>query len=293
MRLVLHLGAHGTDGGLIAGWIARNRAEFERQGVAAPPPRLFLSRLSEALDRGRDLDPPTREEALLRSLGADGAHRWMTVSAPGLLGGIGEVIAPEGFYVRDVARRLLGLRTLFPRCQFTLLLAVRAPAGLLPAILPEDPDMLAEVLPLLGGESLSWAALVAALRRDLPGAQVVVWRHEDLPVVWPDVLAQLIGPGRVLPPAGLANFATLGLSAQARLRFDRYCAQNPPPTAGQMRQLAGAFGRRFGTARGTDAAAALPGWVRAELARLDTGYVTEWADLSGQPGVRTLFPRAS
>ncbi|MCB1395605.1 MAG: hypothetical protein H6898_04975 [Rhodobacter sp.] len=276
---------------MIAAWMARNRAEFERQGAVVPPPRLFLSRLSEALDRGRDLDPLAREDALLRSLGASGTHRWMAVSAPGLLGAVDDVIAPEGFYVRDVARRLHGLRTLFPRCTITLMLAVRSPATMLPAILPDDPEMLASLLPMLDGDTLPWAALVATIRHHLPAAQLVAWRHENLAGVWPDILAQIVGPGRVLPPAGLLDFATLGLSAQARLRFERYCAANPPPTAGHMRQLAEAFGRRYGHARLSAPAESLPGWARTELDRLDAGYVTEWADISGRADVHTLFTR--
>ena len=115
MRLVLHIGAHGTDGGLIAGWIARNRDALAAQGIAAPPPRLFLQRLSAALDEGRDAEPLAREEALLRGLGASGQRLRMVVSAPGLLGSAADVLSPEGFYVRDVARRLYGLGSLFPQ----------------------------------------------------------------------------------------------------------------------------------------------------------------------------------
>lgn len=292
MRLVLHLGAHGTDGGRIAAWIARNREGFETQGVAVPPPRLFLASLSAALDQGRDLDPQRREEALLRGLGASGQRRWMAVSAPGLLGAASGVIAPEGFYVRDVARRLHGLNSLFPRCAVTLMLAVRRASGIVPALLPDDPSQQAEVLTALDGEGLPWARLVGAMRRHLPGARVVIWQHEDFGHLWPRVLAEITGPGRGLPPIGLMDFAAAELSAEARLRVARYLAANPPTGAGHLAQICAAFGRRYGrvaqTGTGDAPSALLPGWIRQHLARLDQGQATEWADASGQEGVIAL-----
>jgi hypothetical protein len=290
VQLVLHIGAHGTDEGLIARWLAGNATVLGAEGVCAPPPRRFLQALTQTLDRQRDTDPLAREEALLRSLGASGARRWMAVSAPGLLGPVADVIAPEGFYKRDVARRLLGLRTLFPRCRMTVLLAVRAPSGLLPAILPDDPHAIDSLMPLIDGETLPWARLVAALQRHVPQARVVVWRHEDLPRVWPDILSEIVGPGRALPPAGLFEFAAQGLSAQAQLRLRRYLATTRPGTAGQLRQVAHVFARRFGAAVEPDASRPLPEWVWHEATRLDRGYRTEWDDIAGLPGVRVLDP---
>lgn len=292
MRLVLHIGAHGTDGGRIAAWIARNRGALEAGGIAAPPPRQMLARISQALDEERDADPLQREEALLRGLGASGQRLRMVVSAPGLLGAAAEVLAPGGFYTHDVARRLYGLRTLFPRTRLTLLLAVRRASGILPAILPDEPGAAEALLPMVGDETLPWSRLVGAIRQQLPRATLVVWRHEDLPRVWPGVLGEIVGPKLPLPPAGLLDFATEELNAEARLRMNRYLAEaeTAPVSAGQLRLMAEAFGRRYGTAAKKDPAAQQPGWVRNRLAELDSGYATEWGDILGIDGVRGLMP---
>lgn len=292
MRLVLHIGAHGTDEGRIADWIARNRGGLEAEGIAAPPPRQFLARISEALDAGRDADPLAREEALLRGLGASGQRLRMVVSAPGLLGPASDVLVPEGFYARDVARRLYGLGTLFPRTRLTVLLAVRTASGLIPAILPDEPGAAEALLPLVPDETLPWSRLVRAIRQHLPRAALVVWRHEDLARVWPAVLGEIVGPA-ALPPAGLLDFAAAELNAEARLRMTRYLAEADaaPASAGQLRQVAEVFARRYGRAVPRDAAAALPGWVRHRLAELDAGYVTEWGDIAGIEGLRALMGR--
>lgn len=288
MRLILHLGAYGTDNGLIAGWLARNRAALAAQGVCAPPPRTFVRLISQALDEERERDPRTREEAVLRALGASGARRWMVVSAPGLLGGVDDALSAQGFYVKDVARRMHGLKTLFPRCEITLLLAIRNARACLPSLLPAEPQDQVAVLQAVRGDALPWAQLVAALQRALPEARRVVWRHEHLARVWPDVLANLVGPARSLPPAGLLEFAALGMNAEARLRLQRYLLATTPVTAGQLRRVARVFAAQYGQVARPEPAADLAAWVHVELERLDQGYATEWADIAGQSGVVAL-----
>ncbi|MCA2013457.1 hypothetical protein LCM17_18340 [Cereibacter sphaeroides] len=291
MRLVLHIGAHGTDGGQIAGWIDRNRGALEADGIVAPAPRLFLGRLSEVLDQQRDADPLAREEALLRGLGASGQRRHMCVSAPGLLGSVSDVLSEEGFYRRGVVPRLQGLSALFPRTRLRLLLSVRAARGLIPALLPDEPGAADAILPLIPDDTLPWSRLVGSLRRHLPRAELVVWRHEDLPAVWPQVLSEILGSNAALPPQGLLDFAQAGLGHEARLRMRRYLAEAsaPPANAGQLRRIAEAFAHRYGTAATPEPLIRLPGWIRSRLEDLDAGYDTEWADLAAQHGVRVLL----
>lgn len=288
MRLVLHLGAHGTDGGLFANWIARNRSALSEQGIAAPPPRQFLAYLSDALERRKEDDPHVREEALLRSLGANGRRRWMVVSAPGLLGPASGIIAPDGFYQRDVSRRLQGLKALFPRCHLTLLLGLRSASTMVPAILPDGDEAIAQSLPLLGDETLPWSRLVDTIQRQLGHARFVVWQHENVAELWPQILSEMVGPARVLPPDGLLNIATTHLNAEARSRMEHYITGAPPATARNLAQVAAVFARRFGVVSPTDATQNLPAWAQQHLARLDSSYETEWDNIVGRSDVLAL-----
>ncbi|PWE28719.1 hypothetical protein C4N9_12125 [Pararhodobacter marinus] len=296
MKLVLHIGAHGTDEGRIAQWIARNETTLRAAGILAPPPRFFLECLSDALDRGRDEDPVAREAALLDRLGAgkgagDGTGQ-VIVSAPGLLGSVRDVLAADGFYVRDVARRLFALRSLFPTARITLLMAVAAPSQVLPALLPDDPQAQEACVPVLSDDTLPWARLAMTIRHHMPQARLRVWRHEDLPQVWPQVLGDLVGPDAALPPAGLLDLAAADLSAEARLRLERYIARpdHAPRSAGQLRLLCAAFARRFGTVAPRDRESDLPPWIRERLRALDAGYGTEWADLAALSGIEAITP---
>lgn len=291
MELVFHLGAHGTDAGQIAGWLEQNAPALQAQGLIVPAPRRFLAQISQALAaHGPDGPaPPAREEALLAALGLGGGRRRLVVSAPGLLGPAGQVIAPEGFYIKDVARRIYGLRVLFPRARLHFMLAVRGADGFLPALLSRMPDGAAEqLLPLLDDDILPWSLLVSTLRRHAPAAALTVWRHEDLPQVWPQVLAGLTGPGRRVPITGIMEFAAMGLTAQAREHAGRYLAANPPGDAARLQKVMALFADRFGRQAGPAADNSLPEWAQQHITRLARSYDTEWADIASLEGVRAL-----
>lgn len=290
-QLVLHVGAHGTGGGMLAGWLARNRVALEAQGLVLPPPPQFLRAISEALDKGRDDDPVLRERRLLQDLGVTGPMGRVIVSAPGLLGAGADVLAAEGFYRRDVARRLHALAVLFPETPITLLLAIDRAQVVIPALLPDEPGAAEIVMAGITEETLPWARLAHAIRGQLPRAGLVIWRNDAHAEVWPRILRALVGPDVVLPVVGLFDLAARGLGAEARLRAQRYLTGNPPGSARQLRDVVTAFGKRFGTQTPEDPTRDLPGWLRERLAGLDRGYATEWADLAGMAGVTCLHPR--
>jgi len=291
VELVFHLGAHATDQGQIADWLSQNAAALHDQGLSLPAPRRFLALISQALAaHGPDGPaPPAREDALLQALGLSERRQRLVVSAPGLLGPMSQVIAPEGFYTKDVARRIYGLRVLFPRARLHFLLAVRGADSFLPTLLAQLPDGAADtLLPLLDDDILPWSLLVSTLRRHAPAASLTFWRHEDLPQIWPQVLAALTGPRRRLPIEGMMDFAAMGLTAQGRLRAERYLASNPPGDAARLQKVIALFGERFGRRPDTGAEAAHPDWARQHIARLASSYDTEWADITGLDGVRAL-----
>lgn len=290
-ELVFHLGAHATDDGQIAGWLAQNAAVLSGQGLVVAQPRRFLAQISQALAAHGPDGPatPEREAALLQALGLSEERRRLVVSAPGLLGPAAQVIAPEGFYIKDVARRVYGLRVLFPRTRLHLLLAVRGAEGFLPALLAPMPDDAADtLLPHLDDDILPWSLLVSTLRRQAPAAALTVWRHEDLGQVWPQVLAALTGPGRRVPMAGMMGFAGMGLTAQGRLRAERYLAANPPGDAARLQKVLALFAGRFGHQSEPASLPALPEWAVAHVHRLARSYETEWADIASLDGVRAL-----
>ena len=302
-EVILHLGAHGTDNGMISAWLDRNAAVIARGGTLVMPSRRFLQRLSQSLTDLGDAPGEADRRAFGDELGLGGHITRLAVSAPALLGPPGESISAEGFYARDATRRLRALGKLLPRdVSLTLALAIARPGAVVPALLaaqePEpERDEIEARLEWLPEETLPWATLVRHIRHELPRARMLVWRHESIPRIWPEVLSRLVGAGEDsgmdLPVGGAEDFAMQGIAEAGRQRMRDYIARKPPPTPALMQRVAAAFAQGYGRtlpgAAGTEGSAvALPGAVRERLARLDEGYAAQWSAIAGMDRVEVL-----
>ncbi len=289
--VILHLGAHGTDRGLIAGWLLRNVQTLSRLGVLVMPAGRFVDALpSEPPPAGK----AGLDDTLSALSGLHGDFHRLAVSAPSLLGSEDAALAPEGFYAAAPERAISRLRRVLPPdSALTLCLAVGSARLLLPPLLratgrAERPPE--AVLDAFGVDGLPWAALVARLRAAAPDAGITVWRHEDLPRIWPEVLAQIAGTLQDLPVDGAGEFALLGHTDEAQRRMRRYLAAKPPPTIVLMRRVADAFAAGYGLAevKPPPALGELPVALQARLARLDEGYEAEMTRIAEIEGVRVL-----
>jgi len=276
-EVVLHLGVHGTDGGVIGAWLAANRARLQAEGIATPEPAQMLRLFSDAISTPRTADS---EEALLRALAPGGEGR-IVASAAGLLGPARDVLGKVPPYGSDAARRVYALRVLFPTARLHFLVATRAPTPLA-AVMGPHMHPSAEVL---DGDTLAWAGLVRMLRRVAPEARVTVWRHEDLPRIWPQVLGALSAMDA--PPVAASLGFLPELSAEARLRAERFLAASTAATPEQVQRVAGAFAQKFPRPAPLPQPAVAE-WLRVRLHQMDRYYETEWADLAAVDGVHVL-----
>lgn len=296
-EVVLHLGAHGTDNGTIAAWLERNAATLARDGTLVMPSRRFLRRLSQSQAGLGDAPSDSDRRAFGDALGLGGHITRLAVSAPALLGTPEDAIASEGFYPRDATGQLRALGRLFPRdMSLTIAFAVARPGAFVTALLESqaqgaDSPMIDEGIGWLQGETLPWARLVRKMRQELPRARLVIWRHESLPRIWPDVLSQFAGyredAEHPLPVEGTEDFAIHGINEEGQRRMRRYIAEKPPPTAALMQRVAVAFMQGYGRRRvggGID----LPGWLRTRLDQFDEGYAAQWTAIAAMDGVELL-----
>jgi hypothetical protein len=278
-EVALHLGVHGTDAGTIGAWLSANRARLQGLGIATPEPSEMLRGFSAAVSAPA-AERAGSEAELLRAFAPGGEGR-IVASAAGLLGPARDVLGQVPPYGSDAARRVYALSVLFPATPLHFLVATCTPSRLAMAM---GPQMLpsAEVL---DGDTLAWGGLVRMLRRVAPNARVTVWRHEDLPRIWPQVLTALTGLEE--PPLQGSLAFLPDLSAEARLRAERFLAATAAPTPAQMQRVAAAFAQKFPRAPGA-AHPPLPEWLRVRLHQMDRYYETEWADLAAVEGVNVL-----
>ncbi len=301
-EVILHLGAHGTDEGSLASWLAGNEADLAARGTQVMRARRFRRRLEQSLaDHGDGVDDADRR-AFVDALGLRGDLTRLAVSAPGLLVPRASVLASEGLFGTDATSRLRGLGDLLPGgVALTLGLAIARASALVPALMagataPADTGMVEAWLQRLPEPTLPWAALVAQIRQDLPQARLVVWRHERVAQTWPQVLARMSGldaADAALPMAGVEDFAMLGIVPAAHAPMRRYIAAKPPPNPALMQRVAAAFAQGYGRLAddvpGFDRPGlALPEDLQERLIALDEGYGAQWSAISAIEGVETL-----
>lgn len=302
-ELILHLGAHGTDDGKFAAWLEANAAMLGRDGTVAMPARQFLRLFAQSITDSGEAPGAADRRAFADELGLGGQVLRLVASVPALLGPASDVITAEGFYARDATSRLRALVRFLPEdTALTLAFAIARPGIILPALVAApaplpDPAMIEMRMGWLHGETLPWARLVRRIRQDVPQARLMVWRHECLHQIWPEILSRLAGyaetEGRSLPVAVAEEFAMQGIGAEGRRRMRRYIAEKPPPTAALMQRVAAAFAQGYGRTADNEAdiagtGVALPRRVRERLTRFDEGYAAQWSAIADMDGVEIL-----
>ena len=162
--------------------------------------------------------------------------------------------------------------------------------------------MLSEVLPIFTGggydkllqgnrpQDLRWRDAIRRLVRSVPGRRIVIWCHEDVPLIWPEIVrlagkipadaplsGALVYMQEILGDSGLAMLQeALGgrdqLSVQQRREiYARILADHAPRDAMEQE-------------------VALPGWTQDMVDEITDLYRSDVAEIAVLPGVEFVLP---
>lgn len=154
-------------------------------------------------------------------------------STPTFMGAPGRAVGQAGLYPQRGAPASAHAN-LFPDDSVEFFLVIRNPATLIAEVLPTFSGGGYDALMQGRGPlDLRWREPIQLLLRAVPGKRVVIWCHEDVPLIWPEIarLAGNIPPDAPLPGAmtcleeilddpGMARLRER-LSSQDRLSVDR------------------------------------------------------------------------
>lgn len=289
MDIVLHIGVHATDEGRIADWLGRSAPALEAEGVRVVAPATFRPALHEAMQGLRGSPAPRDVEARLldRLCGGIVPDR-LVLSHEWLAGSVARVVEPRGLYPA-IGPRIVALRNLFPSHRVELALAVRDPAAFLPAILARQADLEAdEFYARAAAHPTDWAGVVTALRNHAPDCGFTLWRHEDLPTLWPVVGEALLGPLAEVPVPGIETLIAPALSSDGQAKLKDYLAAAQVADARQGARVGAIFAARF-PAPPTDAPD-LSTWPEAARDAAAAAYADLPARIAGLTQVRMLHP---
>ena len=292
MHVTYHIGLHCTDEDRALTCLLRNRERLADEGCAVPRPGLFRPALREAmLSLKGEPAPPALQQSMLDAVVDIENPRHVLFSSDSFLCIPQRAIGGDQLYPL-AAERAPWIRQLFPDATVQVCFALRNPATLIPALFARSggDQPFDAFLETMRPEALLWSDMVARLGRALPDTRLLVWCHEDAPVLWPELLARLAGRRRDSADDLPGWDAFLGelLPAPALEKLRGYLADHPPREAAHRRRVLAAFLDRFAKPEAVEEEFDLPGWDQRRVDALTARYEEDLLRIERIPGVEFL-----
>lgn len=291
MQMVFHMGVHTTDGDRLLKTLLNNRSALQKAGTEVVTPNRHRGMFDEALKslNGGTSTPEMEQIMLDAMLDSDDTSR-VVMSTPTFMGAPGRAVGQEGIYPQ-MAPRAAALARLFPSAQAEFHIALRNPATLLTDVLPQVAN--GNYTALMQGchpHQLRWRVTIQNLVRAAQGRRMVLWCHEDVPLIWPEVLRLVGGLPQNVPLAGglLYMHEILGDVGIARLR-DAMGGQDQISVT-QRRQIYSDVLTSHALPGMLDQVIELPGWTQEIVDQVTENYRSDIAEIAVLPGVEFVLP---
>lgn len=291
MKIAYHIGTYGTDEDLLLRILLANRAALSARGVLVPAPSRYRRVIIESLRNLGGVPPSPAMQAALLDVIMDEDHAdRLILSGEQFLGPPTRALGPIGLfpYARRSAAELVNL---FPDhdCEFHL--ALRHPAAFLTALLPRLSDPRYErMMDGLHPHRLRWSEAVRRFLDGADGRRLVVWCHEDAPLILPEVARRLADVGTDLAIHGTGQLLTRLLRPEGIALLEAAMRDDPPATVGARRELVAQALTRFARPEEVERAVMFPGWDDIMMEDLDDIYDDDVADIAAMPGVEFIAP---
>ena len=293
MQVVLHTGLHQTDADRLFKTLLRNREALRPEGIAIPGPGKYRKLISEMLNAlGGAAPAPGAREVLLDSiLDEDTGHVDRLILSHENLFSVPKIAFQNGKIYRKAEQRLTTLTEIFEGDALEVFIALRNPATFLPALLEATPhDSLAGLLNGLDPMQVRWSDLIARITEALPGVPVTVWCDEDSPLLWGEILRELVGVEPTWPIIGAYSRMADIMSTEGMARFRSYLAEKPDLTEVQIRRVMVAFLDKYADESKLEDVLDIPGWDDDLIADLTEQYEEDLFDIGRMPGVALIAP---
>ena len=291
MDIVFHLGAHLTDRDHLVRCLLRNRQTLAEQGIAVPSPGDYRQSLRQlAYEMSAQPTSVETQEALLDGLvDIDGARR-VVFSAEGFLSTMQWAVANNQFYPA-AAERLQWLAHLFPASRITVAMGLRDPATYVPALYAQlvgsgTHKELLNCDPL----ELRWSSMVARVRKSVPDARFILWRDEDVPLIWPEVLRAVADHDPKTELEGWFAWYWELMTPKTHEAMRRYFAKNPVVDDLHRRKILAAMLDKFVREDAIPVDPLPPDWSEDLQDTLSDLYEADCDALAAMPSVRFLEP---
>ncbi|MFB9225239.1 hypothetical protein [Paracoccus cavernae] len=291
MQIVFHCGVHGTDQDGVLKTLFQNRDWLTRNGIEAIPRSRHRGIFEKALDslRGGAATREMQETMLDAILDNDNIQR-VICSQPGFIGLPARVISPEGL-IAPAGDKMAALGNLFADAEVEFFLALKNPATLLPYVVKNIPDRSYEQI--MGGippETLRWGPAIRRILQRIGRHRLVLWCHEDTPLIWPEVIRRIAAmPGDVPLKAGLQVLGDILHPDGIRMIRDEM-SKHERMTIATRREIFEAALAIHALPEKIEAPVHLPGWTQELIDEMTDDYDRDVAEIAALPGVEFIAP---
>ncbi|MDO5648202.1 hypothetical protein [Paracoccus sp. (in: a-proteobacteria)] len=291
MQIVFHIGAHGTDGDRMLKTLLKNRDRLVQRQVEIIPPqrhRTVIDDTLRALAGGKAT--PAMEEMLLDTLLETENPERVILSTQSLMGAPGRVCGRAGFY-HQIGPRCAALTGLLPSAQSEFFLAIRNPATLLVEVMQQfTGGDYGELMQGLSPMNLRWRDVIRRMVAAAQGRRVVVWCHEDVPLIWPELVRLMANlPGDVPLGGTLVYMQDLLTNAGLDALQDSLTGRDQLSIP-QRRRLFSTLLAEHARPEVVDQIVDLPGWTQELVDQVTAQYQADVAEIAVLPGVEFVMP---
>ncbi len=288
-RISFHLGALCTDDDLLIGSLRRNNKALHEHAVVVPKPGNYRPLIREVLERlnGAPANQDTQDVLFEHITKSEDAER-IVLSAPFSLANHPGAFTDGQLYPQAGARSA-ALRNLFPDNPVELFFAVRDPATWIPEMhsyLPDTPFV--NYVDGLDPEHLLWSDVIRDIREANPETPITVWCNEDTPMIWPEVMHEVVGLDSQIPLSGGFRILSKIMAKEGIKRLRSYLASHPPINEIQRRRIISAFLDKYALDEEVEEEIDLPGWTPELIEQLSNIYDEDMLEVSRVPGVTVL-----
>ncbi len=293
MDINLYIGAHNTSTDTVISILENNDSLLSEQRIHFASSKLALQHLAaaqKALVDGASLE--SVQHKLLSALTNGKDVDRLVIISPNILGTATRPFGKEVFYPRT-SGLVQQLQSIFKELNLKLFFSIRNPADFIPLCYSES---------LLGASfgsfenftqevdlpALRWSSLLHRLQGKQDDAHVIVWRHEDYPRMWRDVIQMLTGVSNSQVLTGPSEVPASNLSLNGARLFNRYMEEHPPRTKEDFANTKVAFTQKFPE---TSDPVADTYWDTDMIQTLSENYEDDWYYIERMDGIETIQPR--
>jgi hypothetical protein len=292
MDLRLHIGVHRTATQHLRIVLRNNKALLEAEGICLPEPEFAERAFATAVRRMKAKEDVGEINAeLMSALTQDREFRRIILVDPNIAGTLMRPIGTEFFYPR-VATTVSRILTAIDGLPMRLFVGLRNPATFVPSCysagMRHNPDVsFGKFVSESNLHGLRWSDFLHRAQLKNADLGMTVWRFEDYPYIWRDVVQALTGIKNREELVGTSDRVNSGLSLRGAILMHQYLQEHPVQTRTQFEKVAAAFDQKFPSTRGHNDPIH---WPEELTEGMSENYEDDWYYIERMENVQTIQP---